>query len=152
MSDITDAGPRLKAMNDALADNDRLRAEIDRLRLTDAEREAVEQAVAFYQGSGWSASTLRGLLERLSSSPSISGTGKSGETANEPEPAIPPAWLGRPYYVDPPEGWRWGFPKLYDPATDGDMRAWMIRSGYPERLARQDLPCTFTEWTDSGEK
>ena len=33
--------------------------------LTDAEREAVEQAVAFMQGGGWSASTLRGLLERL---------------------------------------------------------------------------------------
>ena len=43
----------------------RLQAEIDRLRLTDAEREALEQAVAFMQGSGWSASTLRGLLQRM---------------------------------------------------------------------------------------
>jgi hypothetical protein len=36
MSDITDAGPRLKAMNDAL--------ETASLRLTDAEREAVVRA------------------------------------------------------------------------------------------------------------
>ena len=57
MSDITDAGPRLKAMNDAM--------EIARLRLTDAEREAVERAVEHLQNSGWGTAVLRGLLERL---------------------------------------------------------------------------------------
>ena len=56
MTDITDAGPRLRAMNDAL--------EIDRLRLTDAEREAVEFAVEHLQNSGWGTAVLRGLLER----------------------------------------------------------------------------------------
>jgi hypothetical protein len=83
--------------------------------------------------------------------PAFSGAGKSGETGNAPEPAIPPAWLARPYYVDPPEGWRWGFPRLYDPATDGDMRAWMVANGYPQRLADQGLPCTFTACTETGE-
>lgn len=67
------------------------------------------------------------------------------------ECTVPPEWTSRPYYVDPPEGWRWGFPRLYDPATDGDMTEWMIRNGYPERLARQGLPCTFTACTEDGE-
>jgi len=65
---------------------------------------------------------------------------------------VPPEWTSRPYYVDPPSGHRYGFPRLYDPAADGDMTAWMIRHGYPERLARQDLPCTFTACTEDGGK
>lgn len=88
-------------------------------------------------------------LRRLLDSAAISDAGKSGKTGNAtPEPAIPPAWLARPYWVDPPEGWRWGFPRLYDPAKDGDMTEWLIRQGYPERLARQELACTFTAATE----
>jgi subtilisin family serine protease len=75
-----------------------------------------------------------------------SSAGKSDQTA------IPPAWHQRPYYVDPPSGHRYGFPQLYDPQADGDMTEWMIRNGYPERLARQGLPCTFTACTEDGEK
>ena len=56
---ITAAGPRLKAMNDAL--------ERDRLLLTDAEREAIDWAA--YAAEQWyehtAAETLRGLLERM---------------------------------------------------------------------------------------
>ena len=66
MSDITDAGPRLRALNDAL--------ENARLRLTDAEREAVDRAsetLRYLQAdygqtqTEQDAATLRGLLERL---------------------------------------------------------------------------------------
>jgi len=40
--------------------------EIERLRLTDAEREAIGAAVAFFsRGYGTTADTLRGLLERM---------------------------------------------------------------------------------------
>jgi hypothetical protein len=57
MTDITDAGPRLRAMNDAL--------EIDRLRLTAVEREAIEFVVAEGRvACGHEADILRGLLER----------------------------------------------------------------------------------------
>lgn len=38
--------------------------EITRLRLTGEERDAVERAAAHLEGSGWSAATLRGLLDR----------------------------------------------------------------------------------------
>lgn len=37
-------------------------------------------------------------------------------------------------YVDPPSGHLYGFPAVYDPTVDGsDLRAWMIKTGYPER-------------------
>jgi len=62
--------------------------------------------------------------------------------------SLPPEWLARPYWVDPPSGWRYGFPRLYDPAADGDMTEWMIAQGYPEQLARQGLACTFTAADD----
>ena len=84
---------------------------------------------------------------------------KAAEQDNTPpvdptpgECSVPPEWTSRPYWVDPPSGWRYGFPKLYDPATDGDMRAWMIRHGYPERLANQGLACTFTHCTGDVKK
>ena len=70
--------------------------------------------------------------------------------ATPDECSVPPEWTSKPYWVDPPEGWRWGFPKLYDPAKDGDMRAWMVRHGYPQRLADQGLACTFTATEDGG--
>jgi hypothetical protein len=69
------------------------------------------------------------------------------------EPVSPPgwlrpAWMGQPYWVDPPQGWRYGFPKLYDPSKDGPMREWLVKSGYPKALADKGMPCTFTEHTE----
>jgi len=124
-------------------------AEIERLRLTDAERDAVEYLVV--QGHAASAedtATLRGLLERLSPQPFQKNDDAQGVSDTG---SLPPAWLQRPYYVDPPAGWRYGFPRLYDPAKDGDMTEWMIAQGYPEQLARQGLACTFTAADDLGE-
>ena len=149
-----------------------LAAEVRRLRnvlaaddpwLTDSEREAVANGIYLCEGvageanenvnaNAWAktAGVLRGLLERLS--PDRPKAIAAGDTATPPEPAIPPAWLARPYWVDPAGGHRYGFPKLYDPATDGDMTAWLIASGYPESLAMQELACTFTAQTEDGEK
>lgn len=130
------------------------RAEIDRLRLTDAEREAIA-----YVGTGGPDAidaTLRGLLDRLS--PIAKGDNDRPEAIASDYPdqdnapkqdttpaqgSVPPEWMSRPYLVDPSEGWRYGFPRLYDPATDGNMAEWLIRCGYPEHLARQNLPCTL---------
>jgi hypothetical protein len=33
--------------------------------------------------------------------------------------------------VDPSAGWRYGFPRAYDPAVDGSMPDWLVRCGYP---------------------
>lgn len=105
-------------------DPDLLAAEVRRLRaIIDAPRLAALQR-------------LTELDEELERTPARNGT--------PTECTVPPEWTSRPFYVDPPSGWAYGFPRLYDPATDGDMVEWMIRNGYPERLARQGLPCTFT--------
>jgi hypothetical protein len=35
--------------------------------------------------------------------------------------------------VDPPSGWRYGFPRAYDRVTDGDdFMAWLVAQGYPQ--------------------
>jgi hypothetical protein len=39
-------------------------------------------------------------------------------------------------WVDPPSGWKYGFPKVYDPASDGDIMEWIVRCGYPEPLVK----------------
>jgi hypothetical protein len=45
-------------------------------------------------------------------------------------------------WVDPPSGWVHGFPKVYDPAVDGeDIRAWLVLKGYPESHA--DFACKY---------
>ena len=37
----------------------------------------------------------------------------------------------RMIWVDPPEGWKYGFPAIYDPNTDGQLSEWIVRKGYP---------------------
>lgn len=45
-------------------------------------------------------------------------------------------------WVDPPSGWAYGFPKVYDPAVDSpDIRAWLWVNGYPE--SRLDFACEY---------
>lgn len=46
--------------------------------------------------------------------------------------------------VDPPSGWRYGFPKVWNKKTHPDMTAWLIENGYPEKSTRGgDLICRF---------
>ena len=40
-------------------------------------------------------------------------------------------------WVDPPEGWKFGFPAIYDPVNDGKMRDWIIRKGYPVQIIKE---------------
>ena len=35
-------------------------------------------------------------------------------------------------WVDPPSGWKYGFPKLWNQVKHPDMRAWMTLHGYPD--------------------
>ena len=34
-------------------------------------------------------------------------------------------------WVDPPEGWKYGFPAIFDPDTDGQLSEWIVKKGYP---------------------
>jgi hypothetical protein len=36
-------------------------------------------------------------------------------------------------FIDPPSGWQYGFPKVYDSLKDGDVHQWLIREGYPQK-------------------
>jgi hypothetical protein len=40
-------------------------------------------------------------------------------------------------WVDPPEGWKYGFPAIYDPNTDGQLSEWIVKRGYPISLIQE---------------
>lgn len=47
---------------------------------------------------------------------------------------------------DPPTGWRYGFPKVYNPLPDETLEQTLIRDGYPEKDAEfASKHCRF--WT-----
>ena len=35
--------------------------------------------------------------------------------------------------IDPPSGWKYGFPKPYDKKKDGDLKDFFKKNGYPEK-------------------
>jgi len=41
--------------------------------------------------------------------------------------------MAKKTYVDPPSGWKYGFPKVYNEETDGDMTKWLLANGYPQK-------------------
>ena len=49
--------------------------------------------------------------------------------------------------IDPPSGWMYGFPKLYDKDKDGTMWEWLVREGYPQseidRYGKSNFFCRF---------
>ncbi len=48
-------------------------------------------------------------------------------------------------YVDPPDGWRYGFPKaLSADHIDGDVRPWLVEQGYPAScLTDANFTCSY---------
>jgi len=53
--------------------------------------------------------------------------------------------------VDPPGGWRYGFPKLYPYGKDfSKLREWLLAEGYPEKDI--ELALKYTRyWEDKEE-
>lgn len=49
-------------------------------------------------------------------------------------------------WVDPPRGWQYGFPKLYNPNEDGDLWEWLVNNGYP---ASELTPLTQVSFIDA---
>jgi hypothetical protein len=70
---------------------------------------------------------------------------------------MPPSSIYRPevsmprHMVDPPGGWRYGFPKAYDRATDGDdFMAWLVAQGYPQaEIDRMGDHFYVRQWYDA---
>lgn len=39
--------------------------------------------------------------------------------------------MARRMVIDPPSGWMYGFPKIYDPSPEVSCEEWLIANGYP---------------------
>lgn len=37
----------------------------------------------------------------------------------------------KPFMIDPPMGWKYGFPALYNESKDGSMEEFLLSKGYP---------------------
>jgi hypothetical protein len=35
-------------------------------------------------------------------------------------------------WIDPPSGWQFGFPKVWNPEVDKDVMVWLVKEGYPQ--------------------
>ena len=58
-------------------------------------------------------------------------------------------------WIDPPAGWKYGFPKVYDKSVDGDCTAWMLKNGYPQReidSCGDHFHVRMWEYVDENEK
>ena len=40
-------------------------------------------------------------------------------------------------FYDPPNGWRYGFPKLYQPKDGESLIDTLVRDGYPRKMAEE---------------
>jgi hypothetical protein len=54
------------------------------------------------------------------------------------------------YYVDPPSGWKYGFPMVFDSSTGESLRDFYLRNGYPEKDV--DFAIKYTRSWDYEEK
>ena len=56
-------------------------------------------------------------------------------------------------YIDPPSGWKFGFPKPI-PKDTKDVRGWLIQNDYPEKLIDElgdHFYCRYWELPDDEE-
>jgi hypothetical protein len=52
-----------------------------------------------------------------------------------------------PVVVDPPSGWMYGFPRVYDRIKDGKLSDFYLRHGYPKEDI--EFACKYTRsWFD----
>jgi hypothetical protein len=52
-------------------------------------------------------------------------------------------WIKHGWLVDPPNGWRYGFPKPVRGALKyEDLKWWLVKEGYPKEMAEE-----FWEYT-----
>jgi hypothetical protein len=57
-------------------------------------------------------------------------------------------------YIDPPSGWRFGFPKALPDPKPENTREWLIANGYPEKMIdsfNEHFYCRYWEEPE-GEK
>ena len=56
--------------------------------------------------------------------------------------------------IDPPSGWKYGFPKPYDNPDNKPIGLWLIENGYPDKELNDDREphwVRFIEHTEEGD-
>lgn len=48
--------------------------------------------------------------------------------------------------IDPPSGWKYGFPKPYDKKIDQTLEEWLIENSYPRSLIDQNMSKYCRYW------
>ncbi len=55
--------------------------------------------------------------------------------------------------VDPPSGWKYGFPKVYDNPDNLPMEEWLVKNGYPETEFNKDGKVYYIRtWEEDDEE
>jgi hypothetical protein len=55
-------------------------------------------------------------------------------------------------WIDPPSGWKYGFPKVYDPVENADLNVWLVSQGYPQSEIDACGECFFMrQWEYNDE-
>lgn len=56
-------------------------------------------------------------------------------------------------YIDPPSGWRYGFPKALPNPEPEDINQWLVENGYPKSLIESFGDFFFCRfWTEDDTK
>ena len=58
-------------------------------------------------------------------------------------------------FIDPPSGWRYGFPKVYPKEAEGRTLEWLVEQGYPQweiDKMKNHFYCRYWEGPLEGEE
>lgn len=55
--------------------------------------------------------------------------------------------------IDPPSGWKYGFPKVYDNPENLSTEKWLVKHGYPESEFNKDGKVYYIRtWEEDDEE
>lgn len=55
-------------------------------------------------------------------------------------------------FIDPPKGWLYGFPKIWDEEKDGHFEEWLVSQGYPAQMIKNYGEAFFVrQWVAEDE-
>ena len=55
--------------------------------------------------------------------------------------------------IDPPSGWKYGFPKVYDNPENLSTEEWLVKNGYPEKEFNKDGKAYYIRtWEEDDEE
>ncbi len=59
--------------------------------------------------------------------------------------------MGKRLIIDPPAGWRYGFPKPYDNPDNKPLEEWLLDNGYPQKEIDNAGAKYCRYWEDDNE-